>query len=137
MKPQKITLPRQLWQTMREQVSNDAPLESCGLVAGRGERAEQVCPITNMLASPVRFRMEPREQLQAFEAIEAHGLELLAIYHSHPNGPEIPSKTDLEESLYDVVNLIWSPRNGEWSLRAFWLEKNKATEIPIMMQDDS
>jgi proteasome lid subunit RPN8/RPN11 len=135
MKHQKIILPRQLWQAMREQVSHDAPLESCGLVAGRGQRAEQVYPITNMLASPVRFRMEPREQLQAFEAIETCGLELLAIYHSHPSGPEIPSETDLEESQYEVVNLIWSPRDDNWQARAFWLEKNKAREIQVVIQE--
>jgi proteasome lid subunit RPN8/RPN11 len=135
MKHQKIIIPRQLWQAMREQVSRDAPLESCGLVAGHGRRAEQVYPITNLLASPVRFRMEAREQLQAFESIETCGLELLAIYHSHPTGPEIPSETDLEESQYEVVNLIWSPREDNWQARAFWLEKNKATEIPVVIQE--
>lgn len=135
MKYQKIIIPRQLWQAMREQVSRDAPLESCGLVAGRGQQAEQVYPIANMLASPVRFRMEPHEQLQVFETIEACGLDLLAIYHSHPAGPEIPSETDLEESQYKVVNLIWSPSIGNWQVRAFWLEKDKATEISVVIQE--
>jgi proteasome lid subunit RPN8/RPN11 len=135
MKPRQIIIPRNLWQFMREQVIREAPFEACGLVAGHGRLAKKIYPVTNMLASPVRFRMEPHEQLAAFDDIEACGLELIAIYHSHPTGPETPSETDMQESHYEVVNLIWSPRDGEWSVRAFWLEKAMAAEIPVEIQD--
>jgi len=135
MKHHQIIIPRRLWQSMREQVSREAPLESCGLVAGRKGLAEKIYPVKNMLASPARFRMEPHEQLRAFEAIEDSGLDLLAIYHSHPTGPATPSETDIQESQYEVISLIWSPRNSEWSLRAFWLEKTGAAEIFVEIQE--
>ncbi len=131
MKPERINLPVRLWREMREQVSAAAPREACGLIAGRGSQAEGIYPISNALNSPVRFRMDPYEQLKAFEAIEESGLELIAIYHSHPRGPETPSQTDIDEARYEVASLIWSPRGNEWQARAFWLDENSATEIPL------
>lgn len=131
MKPEKLNLPLRLWREMREQVSAATPREACGLIAGRGDQAEGIYPISNALNSPVRFRMDPYEQLKAFEAIEESGLELVAIYHSHPRGPEIPSQTDIEEARYEAAALIWSPRGNEWQARAFWLDETSATEIPL------
>jgi proteasome lid subunit RPN8/RPN11 len=135
MKEQSITLPLRLWQEMKAQVSAGAPLETCGLLAGHNDQAEAVYPISNTRKSPVKFRMDPYEQLQAFEDIEKSGLKLLAIYHSHPTGPEIPSPTDIEESRYNVACLIWSARNDEWQVRAFWLDKTFAAEMPLYISE--
>lgn len=131
MRPSQIKLPLRLWQQMKLQVSAEAPLEACGLVAGRADRAEVVHPISNLLKSQVRYRMDPYQQLNAFEKIEEAGLELIAIYHSHPRGPEVPSQTDIDEARYEVASLIWSPHNGEWQVRAFWLDETSVTEIPL------
>ena len=116
------------WERMRADVAARAPQEACGLIAGliQGEvyQALEVIPATNQLNSPVRFRIEPLELLQAFNHIEANGWELVAIYHSHPNGPEHPSETDLAEAYYpDALTLIWSPAGGGWQGRAFMLQK--------------
>ena len=135
MRSEKLCLPRPFWQQMHEQVRQAAPLEACGLLAGRGNRVEAIYPVQNMLKSRVEFRMEPREQLKAFESIEELGLELLAIYHSHPSGPETPSETDLAEWRYEAIALIWAPHQAEWQVRAFWLDPSSAAEIPIEMID--
>ena len=54
--------------------------------AGREKRAcgDESLGIPNAERSAVRFRMEPRAQWRAFQRIEAAGLELVGIYHSHP-----------------------------------------------------
>jgi hypothetical protein len=57
------------------------------MLAGREGKTEIVLPVTNVDHSPYRFRMHPAEQVRSLMAIEAMGLELLAIYHSHPEGP--------------------------------------------------
>jgi [CysO sulfur-carrier protein]-S-L-cysteine hydrolase len=131
MKIDQISIPLELWQEMEHHVRAEAPLEACGLIAGYGNRAGIIYPVTNTLKSPVRFRMDPYEQLQAFERIEETGLELVAIYHSHPTGPETPSLTDIDELRYDVPYLIWSPREGAWQARAFWLDKGNAAELGL------
>jgi hypothetical protein len=66
--PEKLALelPAKLVGQMRLHVTAAAPLEACGLVAGQPGRGVAVFPITNELHSPVRYRMDPHEQLAAF-----------------------------------------------------------------------
>lgn len=133
--PQKLVIPRFIWEEMRKQVSRLAPEEACGMLAGRVAVVERVLPVTNSLHSPSRFEMDPQEQVNGFLEIEAAGLELLAIYHSHPLGPPFPSPSDQEEFLYPgVLYLIWSPAGVSlegWGARVFSLDGGTVSEIII------
>lgn len=112
------------------------PEEICGLIGGTQGRALQILPITNSLHSPVRFRMDAAEQLAAFLELEGAGLELLAIYHSHPAGPAVPSETDRAEFAYPGVwSIILSPVASGWQARAFDLAAPDQREIPIEIED--
>jgi proteasome lid subunit RPN8/RPN11 len=75
--------------------------------------------------------MDPKEQLNAFEQIESAGMDVLAVFHSHPTGPPVPSPTDIEEAAYQVISIIWSPVDGEWQARGFWIEDGHAAEVPL------
>ena len=133
-----LTLGRDHWQEMLEHVDTHAPLEACGLLAGKGNRVERVLPVRNRAQSPVRFVMDPYEQLKAFEWIDSIGLDLLGIFHSHPAGPEIASVTDIAEAAYDVVHLIWSRpegQGGQWLARAFRIENDSAAEVSLQIVD--
>jgi proteasome lid subunit RPN8/RPN11 len=118
-------------QAMRRHVSRRAPLEACGLLAGKNDRVEITLGIYNAERSPVRYRMEPRAQWRAFQRIEAAGLELVGIYHSHPNGPDHPSQTDIVESMYPVAQIIWVRVDGEWRARGFQIEGGNVAEISL------
>lgn len=120
-------------QEMLEHVDGQAPLEACGLLAGKEERVENVVFVRNQAQSPTRFVMDPYEQLQAFGWIESRGLDLLGIFHSHPAGPEMPSPTDLAEAAYEVVHLIWSRSQGSWQARGFWIENGSASEVKLQV----
>jgi proteasome lid subunit RPN8/RPN11 len=130
---QGLTMSKEHWLEMLEHVKQHVPLEACGLLAGKHERVEKVIPVTNRAQSAVRFVMEPYEQLQAFDWIDANGLELLGIFHSHPAGPETVSTTDIAEAAYEVVHLIWSRTAGQWQARGFWIEKGGATEVKLQI----
>ncbi len=119
------------WDAMYAHVETNAPLEACGLLAGKNDSVEKVFLITNQAQSPVRFQMDPTEQLHALDWIDSNGLELLAIFHSHPAGPETVSATDIEEAAYPVVNIIWSRNNGSWQARGFWIEDGHVTEVEL------
>ena len=67
---------------MLEYVQQHAPLECCGLLAGKNDQVEKVIFIRNQAESPVRFVMEPYEQLKAFDWMDSNGLDLLGIFHS-------------------------------------------------------
>jgi proteasome lid subunit RPN8/RPN11 len=120
---------------MLAHVDQSAPLEACGLLAGRQDRVENIIPVQNRAQSRVRFVMEPYEQLQAFEWIESHGLDLLGIFHSHPEGPETASATDIAEAAYEVINLIWARGPNGWQARGFWIENGSATEVSLQIVD--
>ena len=123
------------WQAMLAHVQREVPLEACGLLAGRRDRVEKVMFVRNQAQSPTRFVMDPYEQLKAFDWIEANGLELLGIFHSHPAGPETVSATDVAEAAYPVVQLIWSRADGRWRARAFWIEADHVTEVSLQIVD--
>ncbi len=121
---------------MLRHVKDNAPLEACGLLAGKNEQVEKVLLVRNQAQSPVRFVMDPYEQLHAFEWIEAHMLDLVGIFHSHPAGPETVSATDVAEAAYEVVSVIWSHNNGEWKARGFWIQDGEVTEVSLLIGEE-
>jgi proteasome lid subunit RPN8/RPN11 len=132
---QSLTLSKGHWQQMVDHVEQHAPLEACGLLAGKNNRVENVIFVRNQAQSPVRFVMDPYEQLQAFEWIDANGLDLLGIFHSHPAGPEMVSPTDVAEAAYAVTHIIWSQTQGLWQAHGFWIENGNATEVSLKIVD--
>jgi len=120
-------------QTMRRHVAAQAPLEACGLLAGKQNSVETVLRVRNAEQSPVRFRMDAQEQYNAFMWMEANDLDLLGIFHSHPSGPETVSPTDIAEAAYDVVNVIWSHTKQNWKVRGFWIENGLVSEVTLQI----
>lgn len=129
----KLILHKHHWQEMLEHVDRQAPLEACGLLAGKNDEVKKVILVRNQAQSPVRFLMEPYEQLEAFNWIDSHGLDLLGIFHSHPAGPGTASVTDINEAAYEVVHLIWFRHHGRWQARGFWIENDHASEISLQI----
>jgi proteasome lid subunit RPN8/RPN11 len=127
---------------MQAHVVAALPYEACGLLAGAGSDVREVLPIANQLRSPVRFRMEPSEQVRAFAMIESNGMELVAIYHSHTAaagtaGPKMaqPSATDVAEAAYAVVQVLWSRISGPWEANGYWIRGRRVTKVPLEIQD--
>jgi proteasome lid subunit RPN8/RPN11 len=111
-----------------------APLEACGVLAGKAMRAEKMIGVLNQAQSPVRFVMDPYEQLHAFDWIDSHGLDLVGIFHSHPTGPETASPTDILEAAYAVVHVIISRTAGSpWKARGFWIEDGEVSEVTLQI----
>lgn len=122
---------------MRQDVESRRPEEACGLLAGWVSReaatVECVIPMRNVLQSANRYRLDPAEQLEAFAWIEAQGLELVGIYHSHPEGPATPSETDISEAGYpQAVYWIWSKQTGEWRYASFVIQKETVLPVTIL-----
>jgi proteasome lid subunit RPN8/RPN11 len=128
-----LIISKKHWQAMLDYVEKNVPLESCGLLAGKKDRVEKVIFIQNQAQSPVRFVMNPYEQLDAFQWIEDNDLDLLGIFHSHPAGPETASATDIAEAAYEVIYLIWSPNQEHWLARGFWIKDGTATETHLQI----
>lgn len=120
------------WQMMLKDINARLEEEACGLLAGINQRSTGVFPVTNVLHSRVRYRMDPAEQLEVFNQIDDHNWQLLAIYHSHPGGPSGPSHIDIIEATYPgVIYLIWSKSHAEWLYQGYRIEKNKVEQVPV------
>ena len=128
-----LELSQSLLDEMIAYVDRHAPLEACGVLAGKDARAEKMIGVLNQAQSPVRFVMDPYEQLHAFDWIDSHGLDLVGIFHSHPAGPETASPTDILEAAYAVVHVILSRTGIQWQARGFWIENGTAHEVTLQI----
>ena len=128
-----ITLTKEQLQKMITHIDSHAPLEACGLLAGRDSKVESVLEVTNQAQSPVRYVMDPIEQLNALEWVESNNMDLLGIFHSHPTGPEIVSQTDIAQAAYAVTYIILAPVDGNWRARGFWIENSSFREVTLQI----
>ncbi|MBN1148894.1 MAG: M67 family metallopeptidase [Anaerolineales bacterium] len=136
--PQELQMSQAHWETMHAAVAQQSPLEACGLLAGEylgaACQVTAIIPTTNILRSPTRFQIDPQEQWQAFQHIEAQGWELVGVYHSHPFGPDEPSPSDVAQAYYpEAIHLIWSGKTGEWKCRGFLIQNGSLQEIALQI----
>ena len=131
-----LRLTRPVYEQMIAQVQAVYPLEGCGILAGPPGMATQLYPVTNILDSRTAYEMEPTQQLAALLAAEAAGLVVVAFYHSHPDGPERPSPTDVAQAYYpEVAQVIVSLAERQRPLsRAFVVGNGRYQEIPLLVE---
>ena len=111
------------------------PNEACGLVAARDGRPVKVFTLRNLDASPVSYRLDPKEQLHAFNEMDEEGWDLFAIYHSHTHSEAFPSETDRGLAFYpDSCYLILSVSDRENPvLRAFRILDGEVAEEEVIV----
>ena len=94
-----IELERAFFDEMVEHGLAAFPNEACGLLAGNDGRPVKFFAMTNQDASPVSYRLDPKEQLTVFDEIDDEGWDLLGIFHTHTHSEAYPSETDLPAGL--------------------------------------
>jgi proteasome lid subunit RPN8/RPN11 len=131
-----LQIPRSIYDAMLAHAQADSPNECVGILAGTTDGVvTERYPLINALASPRRFESEPRSLFEAEKRRRAAGVEFLAVYHSHPSSPAVPSKIDLENSYSDeVMCLIISLLDSAPAVHAFWLTPTeyRAAEFAII-----
>ncbi len=113
---------------------SELPNECCGIVTGTGDTAKRVICMKSSPASPDAYFMDPEQQTGVFSEMQERGESLLGIYHSHPEGPEYPSSSDLKlafhpESAYIIVSL---KNRKKPVIKAFILKNRIFKEIRII-----
>lgn len=131
----RLKISQSILQEMMNCARNAYPEETCGLLGGVNHEICIHIPVENSLHSPVRFRMDPRQQLIAFQRLDALGWDLLAIWHSHPTGPDAPSAMDAAEFLYPgVQTVILSAMGEDWQVRAFIIKMGRVLPVDFKIQ---
>ncbi len=129
----KLEIPTTIFQQMIAQSRALAPIEVCGILAGRNGKVEKLYKMTNAENRKDHFMMEPKEQFATVKDIRSAGLEMLAIYHSHPETPARPSAEDIRLALTpNVVYVIISLQDAKaHTMKGFLLEDSTVIEVPV------
>ncbi|MCI0462613.1 MAG: M67 family metallopeptidase [Gemmataceae bacterium] len=131
----RLLLPAQLLADLFAQARAELPNECCGLLAGGLEAQGKVgrvvkrYPLVNALASPTEYESDAHSMFEAVRDMRRLGLEILAVYHSHPTSDPVPSVKDSERNYSEeVMNLIVSLKEREPVVRAWWLTAESMVE---------
>ena len=112
------------------------PNESCAMLFGKkvGDKwnVKEVFLTQNIDDSQTNFTISPEELLKGYQIAEKNQLEVVGIFHSHPNSDAIPSNTDKKFMQNNPVPwIIFSGVNNE--LKAYLLD---STIIEIQIKID-
>ncbi len=104
-----LLIPTHVHALILAHIRQEYPKEACGLLVGRENRVTRVLVGKNIAPDPFHnFLLDPETLLQQME-YEEHGEYLLAICHSHPHSPPVPSPTDARLVAYpNVIHVICS-----------------------------
>ena len=104
-----IILNQEQIDTLTEHSTRSHPNESCAMLLGtHGDQqwnVKEVFLTNNMEKSETNFTISPEELLHGHQLAEKKQLELVGIFHSHPNSSAIPSNTD--EKFMKVNPVPW------------------------------
>jgi proteasome lid subunit RPN8/RPN11 len=115
-----LQLTREQFDQIIHQGLEGKPLEICGLLAGEahppleGEAightvVEAVYPVESDDKSPLTYSLNAGGYQKAVKDIEARGLEVVGIYHTHPATQAYPSKTDVERAHWEEFDDLLFP----------------------------
>jgi proteasome lid subunit RPN8/RPN11 len=106
---------------IRRHGERDYPFECCGLLIGSFDDSgrkvvTETYPISNAReeeAKRNRFLIRPEEFMRGERTARAKSLDVVGIYHSHPDSPAVPSQYDLDHALPIYSYIIVSVREGK------------------------
>jgi proteasome lid subunit RPN8/RPN11 len=127
-----LRIPKTILKEMVDHALREAPMECCGILAGKGKTVSRKYEMRNANESRISYLMAPEEQLEVFREIEKERLDMVAIYHSHPNTIPFPSKRDVGLAFYpDIAYVIISLKDEENSVKGFRIGKDAIYIEPI------
>lgn len=108
------------------------PYEGCGLLLGRADTelniVQDIFPVPNSWPveeeKPVRFRISDGDMLKAELAAAERDLDVVGVFHSHPDSPPVASPRDLawaawpgHSYLITEINQRQPGRSRSWQLK--------------------
>lgn len=132
-----LIIPEVLYARMLVHCRESYPDEACGLLAGAGDRVACLFAMQNTEPSPVSYFMDPKEQFSAMKDMREKGLQMVGIFHSHPQSPPYPSPKDVSLAYYDdavyiIVSLVDRERP---EVKAFRIVSGKIEEVSLVVSD--
>jgi proteasome lid subunit RPN8/RPN11 len=121
------------WRAMVEHAQSTYPNECVGAMLGRidGEQKEVLVAMKLENSSPgsqaARYELRPEDLLAADREARQKGMDLVGIYHSHPDCGAYFSETDLKNSCPWYSFIVLSIQKGEFDHANSWLPNAEQT----------
>jgi len=129
-----LKIPSKILDAIVEHARQAAPSECCGFLAGQANVVSVRIPLENAAETPeTHFESSAASTFLAYREMWLSKLDLVAVYHSHPNARPIPSATDraqhdLPDSSCVIVSLLTEPP----TIKA-WSMGKTVSEVPIQL----
>ena len=108
------------------------------MLGAKAGETVKVFKMANAAHSPVRYSLEPSEQLAVYNTLDEQGWDLGGVFHSHTHTEAYPSPTDVRLASEDVPYVIVSLATEPAEIRAFRIiksewgaEDGEILEIPV------
>ncbi len=119
---------------IREHGRSAYPHECCGLLLGQangeGKSVLDLRPVANAREDSRhnRYLISPRDLLEAEREARRLGLDVIGVYHTHPDHPACPSEFDRENAFPWYSYIILSVAAGHPADLASWtLREDRST----------
>lgn len=114
------------------------PHEICGLMFGKGGENRIVtevfeCGNLNKLKPETRYDMDPKDYMKGEALARQKGLDVVGIFHSHPDHPDKASETDRQAAWPGFSYVIMSIQKGKFASMKSWVlnDQGQFDEEPI------
>jgi len=126
---QKIILKQSDKKLLSQYSENQKPNEACAILFGKNNEVLDIFLTENIEESPVNFTISNEQLIEGYKIAEDKKMDIIGIFHSHPNSDAFPSNTDKKFMQSNPVTwVIYSGINKNF--RAFILESD-SVEIQI------
>ena len=124
---QKIIISESQKKILANHANNEKPNESCailfGIVDSQKTTVKEIFLTKNIDESPVNFTISNEQLIKCYKTAEEKKMEVVGIFHSHPNSEAYPSSTDKKfMNINPVVWVIYSGISNDF--KAYVLESN-------------
>lgn len=129
-----VYIPLEVMQRIFKHGESAYPEEGAGLLLGRvaedNRRVEAILELDNSREDGSRhnrYLITPQAMLEGEQEAERRGLDILGVFHSHPDHPNLPSEYDREWALPWYSYLITSVNAGHaFESRAWRLQEDRS-----------
>jgi proteasome lid subunit RPN8/RPN11 len=119
-----LTLPSNLTEQIEQHGIDSYPYEGCGLLLGQhsatGNVVVAIRPMQNVwpveAEKPERFRIDEQAWLSAELDAMQHDLDIVGIFHSHPDHPAVASPRDLAWASWPGYSYLITEIRGDKAL---------------------
>ncbi|RMA97003.1 Mov34/MPN/PAD-1 family protein [Hydrogenothermus marinus] len=127
---------------IKKQGEKGYPYEICGFLIGKIDYENNIREVLevfqvenqNKERANDRFEIDPKDYLKVEEYADKNGMQIVGIYHTHPDHPDRPSQTDLMFAQPDMSYIIMSIENGKYKSFGNYvldLDKNQFVEEKV------